>query len=133
MGKLQKRTRALGAFVIAMGTVGALMTGSASAAPTAVPPAYADCPSQHFCAWSGTNGSGSMCHWSGDDPDWYSGSIRCSWASSRNVRSVYNNGTSGRGVNTYRADGSRVGCTASGGAGNYTGAGHRIKSHSWNC
>ncbi|MFE6852822.1 peptidase inhibitor family I36 protein [Streptomyces sp. NPDC057674] len=67
-----------------------LLPAPASAAPTA---AWA-CASGRFCVYSGDNGTGSVCSWSGDDADWHNGATVCSWTGSTRVQSVFNNGTS---------------------------------------
>ncbi|WP_330465082.1 peptidase inhibitor family I36 protein [Streptomyces longwoodensis] len=51
------------------------------------------CDSGDLCVYTGI-GTGSRCSWSNADPDWYSGSVACSWADDRNVVSAYNHGTS---------------------------------------
>ncbi|MPY49591.1 peptidase inhibitor family I36 protein [Streptomyces acidicola] len=68
-------------------TIGAALT---MAGPAMAAPAAWDCPGGYICAYTGTNGTGSRCAWDTSDPDWTSGSIRCSWAKpSRTVGSVY--------------------------------------------
>ncbi|MEU0533571.1 peptidase inhibitor family I36 protein [Amycolatopsis tolypomycina] len=115
--------------------VGGLLTAPAEATASS----WDDCPSQHVCFWTGDNGTGQMCNWSGDDPNWLSGSIRCSWARTTKAQSVWNRGTTGAPVSYYTgADygGSRAGCTPSGGRGNFvggSGTGYLLRSHRWAC
>ncbi|MEH0419038.1 peptidase inhibitor family I36 protein [Streptomyces sp. B21-083] len=45
------------------------------------------------CFWTGANFTGQKCSWDAADPDWQGGSIRCSWAATTNVKSVWNAGT----------------------------------------
>ncbi|MEV0743328.1 hypothetical protein AB0I51_47150 [Streptomyces sp. NPDC050549] len=40
------------------------------------------------------NYTGNRCSWSNADSDWTSGTVTCSSADDRNVKSVYNHGTS---------------------------------------
>jgi hypothetical protein len=96
------------------------------------------CPSQYVCFYSGDNGTGSRCAWTGQDNDWLAGTIVCSWARNTRVQSVWNNGTSGTGVSYYTSFNfsGRVGCTASGTRGNFAGnngAGYFLQSHRWDC
>ncbi|MEU6539782.1 peptidase inhibitor family I36 protein [Streptomyces sp. NPDC047000] len=93
-----------------------------------------ECSSGNVCVYTGAYGTGSRCLWSNADPDWYSGSITCSWSSSTNVGSVYNLGTS-----------SSYGYVVLYTGANYTGTGYcisqnggywadlnvRIRSHRW--
>ncbi|TMQ89187.1 hypothetical protein ETD83_39115 [Actinomadura soli] len=51
------------------------------------------CAKGDFCVWSGKNGTGIKCAWDGDDPDWQSGSVRCSPRFL--VASMWNNGYTG--------------------------------------
>lgn len=67
------------------------------AVAVAAPPASAaawDCPSGNVCVWDGDSGTGSRCKWSSKDPDWLNGTVVCSWALNRPVRSMLNHGTS---------------------------------------
>lgn len=96
MNRLQKIKAALGmaaacAAVVALpGQAGA---ASAVAQPTAAQSAAAaaSCASGHVCFWSGANYTGSKCTWLDADPDWYAGSLQCSWAKNGTLaRSVWN-------------------------------------------
>lgn len=93
---------------------------------------YADCTSGNICFYTGDNGTGKMCKWDGNDNDWRNGSIQCSWAADNNVRSVYNNGTSGMSVVYYSGANyeTRKGCTKSGVKGNLAGT-YKLRSHKW--
>jgi hypothetical protein len=56
-----------------------------------------DCPVGSFCVWNQNGGVGKRCVWSDADPDWYLGSIRCSWEDAGEaVFSMLNRGTSSR-------------------------------------
>ncbi|MEU4462457.1 peptidase inhibitor family I36 protein [Streptomyces sp. NPDC024017] len=104
---------------------------SASAAPAA--PAAVDCASGHICFWTGANFTGSKCAWDVADPDWQSGAVRCSWAATTNVKSVWNAGTSSStGVAYYRGANysDRVGCTRQQHGGNLAGT-YKVRSHRW--
>ncbi|PRY33482.1 peptidase inhibitor family I36 [Pseudosporangium ferrugineum] len=90
----------------------ALSAGVVAATATGAVPASAgqralawECPSGNVCVWTGSYGTGSRCLWSDADNDWQAGGIRCSWAASQPVRSIYNNGTNSSyaGVALYRA------------------------------
>ncbi|SFN15873.1 peptidase inhibitor family I36 protein [Actinomadura madurae] len=51
------------------------------------------CAKGDFCVWSDKNGTGIKCAWTGDDPDWYGGDIRCNPRFF--VVSYWNNGYTG--------------------------------------
>ncbi|MFF0158867.1 peptidase inhibitor family I36 protein [Streptomyces sp. NPDC005263] len=111
----------------AVATTLALPT-SASAAPTAV-----DCATGHICFWTGANFTGSKCSWDTADPDWQSGDVRCSWAATTNVKSVWNAGTGDfSGVAYYKGANysDRVGCTRQQQGGNLAGT-YKVRSHKW--
>jgi len=59
-----------------------------------VSPQALSCPSGDLCVWPVSDGSSSRCSWSNADSDWQSGSVTCSWSSSRPVMVVYNHGIS---------------------------------------
>lgn len=95
-----------------------------------------ECPSGHFCAWTGLNGTGARCAWSDADPDWQSGNIRCSWSGTGKVQSYLNNGTSSSytGVEIYRYANyvSKFHCVLQRGQGwNVTAGGVLLRSHRW--
>lgn len=52
---------------------------------------YHRCPVDSLCFFSGHNGTGDLCVWQGDDPDWASGTEACAWADTNPVRSIFNN------------------------------------------
>ncbi|MEV6199021.1 serine/threonine-protein kinase [Streptomyces sp. NPDC051771] len=52
---------------------------------------YHRCPEDALCFFGGHNGTGDLCVWFGDDPDWQAGEDICSWASTHPVRSIFNN------------------------------------------
>ncbi|MFK0181631.1 peptidase inhibitor family I36 protein [Streptomyces xanthochromogenes] len=95
---------------------------------------YDRCVSGDICFFSGDNGSGSMCSWSGDDPDWRNGSIVCSWSADKNVKSVYNHGTVQAYDHVVYYKGAnysdRVGCENAGSKVNLAGTYH-VRSHKW--
>ncbi|MFC9647388.1 MULTISPECIES: peptidase inhibitor family I36 protein [unclassified Streptomyces] len=109
----------------ALGAAALVVTsaGVSSAAPTAY-----TCPIGNICFYSGSNGTGQRCNWQVSDPDWRAGTTTCSWSSSANVRSVYNNGYTGVVYYTGANYTSRVGCTGAGGSGNLTGT-YKVRSH----
>ncbi|MFF5768595.1 peptidase inhibitor family I36 protein [Streptomyces tanashiensis] len=126
-------------------TTGALALGAALATSTGTATAatpWQGCAVGDICVYSELNGYGSVCAWDGDDPDWQGGAIRCSWSSTKAVKSIWNRGTGGSG--SYRhvkfyfgADSTNYyACAAQGFKGN-TGpdAGAKLKSHQWvtNC
>jgi hypothetical protein len=94
------------------------------------------CDSGYICFWTGPDGTGSRCAWDIADPDWADGGIRCSWALTTNVKSVFNKGTSGDGSTgvaywtTKEFAGNRIGCTRNGQNGNLAGT-YKIRSHKW--
>jgi hypothetical protein len=116
------------------------IAASAKSAPAAVDAvsgaalAQWECSAGNVCFWNGFNGTGSRCMWDIADPDWASGSIRCSWALTSNVKSVWNRGTDSRftGVVYYRYTNynDRIGCTRQGQGGNLAGT-YKLRSHQW--
>ena len=116
----------------AAAAVALALPGQAMAAP-AEPTAW-ECASGNVCFWTGYNGTGKRCAWSVADPDWQSGNIKCSWAATTNVRSVWNRGTSSSytGVAYYRNTdyNGRIGCTRQGQRGNLAGT-YKVRSHRW--
>jgi hypothetical protein len=110
-------------------------TAQAEPAGPATPDAYADCGAGYVCFWNGRNGTGSMCAWSGNDPDWWGGAIQCSWADTDPPLSVFNNGrdTSFTGVVYFKPDGSRAGCTRRGQRGNINSPtpSYKVRAHIW--
>lgn len=92
-----------------------------------------DCNPGNVCFWTGFGGTGSRCMWSNADSDWTSAPDVCSWATSSNVKSVYNAGTSSAtGVAYYRNTGynDRIGCTKQGKKGDLAGT-YQLRSHKW--
>lgn len=123
--------RTLSATVVAatVAALGLLAPGSAEAA--------ASCPSGSLCVWDQINYTGNRCSWSNADNDWTSAPVVCSWADDRNVKSVYNNGTSSsyEGVGLYSGTGysGYLGCIGQGvkGPGVSGGPGLKVLSHKW--
>ncbi|MGW2641163.1 peptidase inhibitor family I36 protein [Streptomyces sp. NPDC001348] len=85
-----RRALAAAALTFATGALGLIAPNTASASTQAA----WDCPSGNLCVWTGSNGTGHRCNWSDADPDWWNGSIQCSWSDTQNVGSAKNNGTS---------------------------------------
>ena len=84
---------------VAAGTV---LAAAPSAALAATATANAGtCPKGQVCVWSGRNATGTRCHWTGNDPDWRGGRVRCKPYGFR-VNSVWNNGRTGELVTFYR-------------------------------
>ncbi|WP_446047723.1 peptidase inhibitor family I36 protein [Streptomyces olivaceus] len=105
--------------------------GAATAPAQATATAYS-CPSGDICFYTGDDGTGDRCNWNGNDNDWRNGAIKCSWAADKKVRSVYNNGTSGKAVVYYNGADyqTRKGCTTKGKKGNLAGT-YTLRSHKW--
>ncbi|MFF4488717.1 peptidase inhibitor family I36 protein [Streptomyces sp. NPDC001544] len=109
-----RRALAAAAITFATGALGLIAPNTASASTQAA----WDCPSGDLCVWTGSNGTGSRCTWSNADPDWWSGSIQCSWSDTQNVGSAKNSGTS-----------SSYGYVVLYTGANYTGDGYCIAQH----
>jgi hypothetical protein len=93
-----------------------------------------ECKTGHVCFWNEFAGKGGRCMWEVKDDDWTSGSDKCSWAASKEVKSVYNRGTSSTltGVVFFRNTGfhDRIGCTKQGKKGDLAGT-YQVRSHQW--
>ncbi|ANZ41229.1 hypothetical protein BBK82_39930 [Lentzea guizhouensis] len=92
-----------------------------------------DCNTGNVCFWTGFGGTGSRCAWNIADDDWTAGTHKCSWATTKNVKSVYNAGTSSAtGVAYFKNTGhnTRVGCTKQGKKGDLAGT-YQLRSHKW--
>ncbi|MGW5653354.1 peptidase inhibitor family I36 protein [Streptomyces humi] len=106
-------------------------------APSSAEAAASDCPSGSLCVWDQINYTGNRCSWSNADSDWTSGTVTCSWADDRNVKSVYNHGTSSsyEGVGLYSGAGysGYLGCIGQGvkGPGVSGSPGLKVLSHKW--
>lgn len=90
-------------FVVAAALMSLLGTATAdtkavprpAAASPDVSPQALSCPGGSVCVWRVVEGgSTNRCSWSNADNDWWNAPVTCSWASSRTVKAVYNNGTS---------------------------------------
>lgn len=96
-----------------------------------------ECPSGDFCVWENTGGAGRRCNWSNADPDWWSGSIVCSWADDTLVESAFNNGANPdfQSVETFTganyAASTRFACLRRGVLYNITAGGIKLRSHRW--
>ncbi|WP_037678100.1 peptidase inhibitor family I36 protein [Streptomyces albus] len=121
------------ALAVAVGTAAAIVTLPGTSA-TAATTAWGSCVQGSVCFYTGSNGTGSVCAWSGADPDWTQGTSKCSWSQTKNVKSVWNRGTSSgyTGVAYYQWKDytTRKGCTPQGGRGNLAGT-YMLKSHRW--
>lgn len=93
-----------------------------------------ECKLGHVCFWDDFQGKGRRCMWENRDDDWTSGTDKCSWATSAEVKSVYNRGQSSSltGVVFYRNTGyhDRIGCTKQGQKGDLAGT-YQVRSHQW--
>ncbi|MCC3655337.1 MULTISPECIES: peptidase inhibitor family I36 protein [Streptomyces] len=123
----------LAAFTLsaAAATAFVLPASSATAAPAA--PAAVDCATGDVCFWTGYDFTGKKCAWDIADPDWQNGAVKCSWAATTNVKSVWNAGTgSYSGVAYYKGANytDRVGCTRNQHGGNLAGT-YKVRSHKW--
>lgn len=89
---------------------------------------FSDCPEGDICFFTEKNGRGDMCNWNTYDEDWTSGFVRCSWATTKNVCSVFNR-TRFR-VEYFKSAKyeDRVGSTRSGVAGNLACT-YKLRSH----
>jgi hypothetical protein len=121
----------------AMMLAGAAALAVAGAGLGAMPAQALDryvCEEGYVCFYSETNGLGQKCSWEGNDDYWLNSPGRCSWAGTKIVKSVYNNGTSGMDVLYYDAVGSngadKVGCVDHKEKKNITGS-HLLRSHLW--
>ncbi|MEV7541573.1 peptidase inhibitor family I36 protein [Streptomyces sp. NPDC089915] len=125
----------------ALALTAALVPATAEAAPAAVPVpsrealarAAIDCGSGNVCFWTEFNFTGQRCAWSEADPDWLSGSIRCSWAGTTNVKSAFNAGvSSATGVAYYLGTDytDRIGCERRQHGANLAGT-YKVRSHRW--
>ncbi|MFB6816801.1 peptidase inhibitor family I36 protein [Streptomyces sp. NPDC056347] len=137
MGRHRFTLAALGA---ALAVGGALSTGAgaAAAAPSGSQAAWGGCAVGNVCVYSGSNGTGSVCAWDGDDSDWRGGTVTCSWSRTKNVKSAWNRGTGGAGslrhVKFYQNANYSVsrGCLKQSLKGNTGGsAGMQLRSHKW--
>lgn len=138
---MRKTRTALAIAGTALAVSAVVMPGGAQAATSAphaptkadVARAAVDCGSGNVCFWTGFNFTGSRCAWSVADPDWQSGTIRCSWSATTNVKSVFNAGTSSAtGVAYYTGANysNRIGCTRQQHGGNLAGT-YKVRSHRW--
>ncbi|MFE9610946.1 peptidase inhibitor family I36 protein [Streptomyces sp. NPDC006012] len=119
---------------IALSAVATAVTALSLATPNvahAATSGWSTCPSTYFCVWNDWNGEGRMCKWQDDAINWDD----CSWADNQYPKSVYNHGTSGKGVTIYYYTGwfSPIGgCVERGETVNLAGN-YYIGSHRWDC
>ncbi|MFE6038716.1 serine/threonine-protein kinase [Streptomyces sp. NPDC056452] len=73
------------------GPVGKTRPGK-SPGPVQTATGYDRCPPRSVCFFSEADGSGEMCAWEGDDPDWFDGENDCSWSATDRPGSIFNNG-----------------------------------------
>jgi hypothetical protein len=88
----------------------------------------ADCPAGEICFYTKTGLRGHMCKWGRDDPDWAGGNIRCSWATTKNVCSVWNRSRGNVEYFTAPNFSSRIGSTDSGAFGKLQ-CSYKLRSH----
>lgn len=74
--------------------VAGAITAAAPSAAMAATTTTGTCPKGDVCVWSGKNATGTRCNWTGDDPDWRGGSVRCRPYGFK-VNTVWNNGHTG--------------------------------------
>ncbi|MFI9808619.1 peptidase inhibitor family I36 protein [Streptomyces sp. NPDC052301] len=128
------RSMRTGVMAVAAAAVAVVVAapGTATAAPKAA--VKDSCPSGFVCFYRYKDWKGTPCKWDVQDPDWTSGTYKCSWATKNNVMSVWNAGTdpSLTGVAYYlkKNYGDRVGCTRQGHGGNLQGS-YKVLSHRW--
>lgn len=106
---------------------------------------YHRCPVGSVCFFSAPNGTGEMCSWIGDDPNWLTGKETCGWTREQPVRSIFNNNqetTANHDVAYYRGTNftpagydlsrptQRTGCTGVNQQGNLAGT-YAPLSHRW--
>lgn len=89
-------TGAVAAGAVTVMAPSAALAATLAATPAATPAATASstdgtCPKGDVCVRSGRNATGTRCNWTGDDPDWRGGSIRCRPYGFK-VNSIWNNG-----------------------------------------
>jgi hypothetical protein len=71
--------------------VAGAITAAAPSAAMAATTTTGTCPKGDVCVWSGKNATGTRCNWTGDDPDWRGGSVRCRPYGFK-VNTIWNNG-----------------------------------------
>jgi hypothetical protein len=105
------------------------------ATKSGVSPQAWECPSGDFCVWENTGGTGRRCNWDVADPDWWAGSVVCSWADDTPVESALDNGNVSRflAVRVYRSanEQNSFACLRRGVLYNITAGGVRLRSHEW--
>jgi hypothetical protein len=93
------------------------------------------CSTGDMCAWTGLDGTGSRCAWTNADNDWRAGATVCSWASSTNVQSIYNHGTSASYSGVAFYSGANYSgflfCVPQGWIADISAGGLNIRSHKW--
>lgn len=132
---MRRNKLALAAAGGALALGAALGTGAGTANADVGAQAWGGCSSGEICVYSGLNGTGSMCDWVGNDPDWHTGDERCTIT----VKSIWNRGTGGAGAPRHvwfhfgaNYTGGYYACAAQNFKGN-TGpnGGVRLRSHQW--
>jgi hypothetical protein len=140
------RRRLLLASVAATVVLGALALGLVAwpddrdrdKAGAAEPTGYTRCVQGDVCFFAKPDGRGEMCAWTDDDSNWRDGEQSCSWAATRAVRSVFNNGFGTDAGETYvdvvyfsqEFLRTRLGCVENGARANLP-AGTMPRSHTW--
>ncbi|MFC0625327.1 peptidase inhibitor family I36 protein [Kribbella deserti] len=92
------------------------------------------CSIGEICFFSGTDGTGRVCSWTGADDDWLAGTVTCPWARTDSAESVRNNitNTAFTGIRYYISTAYRntVGCIPRGARGNLQTS-RLLRSHNW--
>lgn len=133
---LTKRKVAITLLAVSSAAGAGLLAPTAQAEPATVQD-WEGCNAGNICFWNGRAGNGDICQWSGDDPDWWDGAIKCSWSAEDPPLSVWNRGrdTDFTGVVYFKPDGSRAGCTTRGNRGNINNVPaadrYKVRSHHW--
>ncbi len=116
-----------------VGVAAALVMVEAPGAYAATGPVspLVSCSTGYVCFYPAPNYGGTPCKWQDDDSDWQASPGVCSWSATQNVRSLYNQGTSGLDVLYFANAGYSdiVGC-----AGQYaevTNVNFHLRSHFW--
>ena len=89
------------------------------------------CPDGDICFWPDKGGTGLPCNWDDFDPDWSSGTVKCSWTE-HGARSLYNGTKTGSAV-VYFAETEYqdpVGCARPGQRVDLPDA-TQVRSHTW--
>ncbi|MFJ5262112.1 peptidase inhibitor family I36 protein [Streptomyces sp. NPDC088387] len=142
---MKRSSMALAAAGGALALCAALGASAGTASADVGPKAWGSCAAGDVCVYTEFNGTGEKCSWDANDPNWLTaagGTPKCSWAGTKNVKSIWNNGkrdTAYRHVKFYLGTNytNYYGCAERYAAGvgwrGNTGpdAGAPIRSHKW--